>query len=186
MTTSALPSLTQPDIRLFGQVDQAMLTEFFRQQAEAPVDKPMVFEISTAGGDADIGRRIAEELRLWQREGREVFFLGKTYVFSAGITIMSSVPHDRRFLTAHTELLIHERRMKQKLRLNGALRGCRSVVHDVLAEIESGQRLEQEDFSHLVAGTRLTVDDVEKRVMDKAWYLTATEAEKFGLVAGVV
>ena len=68
----------------------------------------------------------------------------------------------------------------------GALCGCRSAVHDVLAEIESGQRLEQDDFSHLVAGTRLTVNDIEKRVMDKAWYLTATEAEKCGLVAGVV
>ena len=75
-----------PDIRLYGSVGPNMLAEFFRQQAEAPQTGPLVLELSSNGGDADLGRRIAQELRLWQeKQGREVWFLGKTYLFSAGV-----------------------------------------------------------------------------------------------------
>lgn len=182
----AIPKL-KPDLRLFGAVGDTMLSEFFRQQGEAPQEGPLVLELSSNGGDADIGRRIAQELRLWQeKDGREVWFLGKTYVFSAGVTVMSAIPRDRRFLTKDCEVLIHERKMKKDIRLDGALRGCRSTIQDVLAEIESGQRLERDGFSVLVQGTKLTVDDIEKRVLEKDWYLTAHEALEIGLVAGVI
>jgi ATP-dependent protease ClpP protease subunit len=185
MTTPQLPHLA-PDIRLFGKIDDAMLSEFFRQQAEAAPDKTLVLELSTSGGDADSGRRIAEELRLWQKQGRGIFFLGKTYVFSAGITIMSALPVSRRFLTADCELLIHERKMKKDLHLEGALRGCMATVNDVLAEIESGQRLEREGFRQLVDGTPLSVEDIENKVMHKDWYLSAADALATGLIAGIV
>ena len=180
-----LPSLSS-DIRLFGKVDETMLSEFFRQQAETRPGKPMVVELSTSGGNADIGRRIAQEVRLWQDSGSEVFFLGKTYVFSAGITIMSAFPLSHRFLTRDCELLIHERKMKKDLHLEGALRGCMSAVKDVLAEIESGQRLEREGFAQLVAGTRLSAKDIEDKVYHKDWYLSAGEALEIGLVAGLI
>ncbi|RYF41428.1 MAG: peptidase S14 [Comamonadaceae bacterium] len=181
-----LPSLS-PDIRLFGRVDDSMLSEFFRQQAEVPAEKPLVFELSTSGGNADIGRRIAQEVRLWRDvQNREVYFLGKTYVFSAGVTIMSAFPVTHRYLTVDCEILIHERKMKKDLHLEGALRACLSSVNDVLAEIESGQRLERDGFAQLVRGTSLTVDDVEAKVLNKDWYLTADEALKVGLVAGLI
>lgn len=176
-----------PDLRLYGAVSATMLTEFFRQQVEAPQDGPLVLELSSNGGDADLGRRIAQELRLWQeKEGREVWFLGKTYVFSAGVTIMSAIPRQRRFLTEDCEVLIHERKMKKDIHLDGALRGCRTAIQDVLAEIESGQRLERDGFAQLVKGTELTVEEIEKRVMNKDWYLSATQALEIGLVGGII
>ncbi|MET0209461.1 MAG: ATP-dependent Clp protease proteolytic subunit [Burkholderiaceae bacterium] len=182
----ALPTLA-PDIRLFGNVDQAMLGEFFRQQSEVKPRGPLVLELSTSGGNADIGRRIGQEIRLWrEHQHREVFFLGKTYVYSAGVTIMSFFPPTHRFVTNDCEFLIHERKLKKELHLEGALRGCRSMVQDVLAEIDSGQRLEREGFAQLVQGTALTVDDVQRNVLDKDWYLTAPQALEAGLVAGVI
>ncbi len=185
-STPALPKLT-PDLRLFGSVNADMLGEFFRQQAEAPDSGALLLELSSDGGDADIGRRIAQELRLWQdKQGRELWFLGKSFVFSAGVTVMSAIPPARRFLTDDCEILIHERKLKKTLHLDGALRGCRSAVQDVLAEIESGQRLERAGFELLVRGTSLSVDDIEQRVMEKDWYLTAPEALEVGLVAGIV
>ncbi len=184
--TPSIPKLA-PDLRLFGTVDAAMLSEFFRQQAEAPKDGPILLELSSAGGEADLGRRIAQELRLWQeRQGREIWFLGKTYLFSAAVTIMAAIPPERRFLTRDCEILIHERKMTRDLHLDGALRGCRSAVLDLLAEIESGQRLEREGFAQLVLGSRLTVEALEKRVMEKDWYLPAREAVEIGLVAATV
>ena len=181
-----IPKLA-PDIRLFGSVNEARLGEFFRQQSEAPKDGPIVRELSSQGGNADIGRRLAQELILWQEQGgREVWFLGKTYVFSAGVTAMSGVPRERRILTRDCEVLIHERKMKKEIHLDGALRGCRATVLDVLAEIDSGQRLERAGFALLVKGTDLTVDDIEKRVLEKDWYLTAPEALEIGIVGGLV
>lgn len=186
MTPATLPSMA-PDIRLFGKVDEHMLSEFFRQQAEVADDKPLLVELSTSGGNADVGRRIAQEIRLWQdKQGREVYFFGKSYVFSAGITIMSALPRERRFLSADCELLIHERKMKKDLHLEGALRGCLSAVNDVLAEIESGQRLERQGFVQLVQGSTLSVQDVENKVLNKDWYLSADEALEAGLIGGIV
>lgn len=186
MKNKELPSLS-PDIRLFGKVNESMLSEFFRQQAETPPDKPVVLELSTSGGDADIGRRMAQEIRLWREKGgREIFFIGKTFVFSAGITVMSAFPVTHRFLTTDCELLIHERKMTKQLELRGSLRNCMSAVNDALAEIESGQRLEKEGFAQLVQGTPLTPEAVGKKVYDKDWYLGAREALELGLIKGLV
>jgi ATP-dependent protease ClpP protease subunit len=59
-------------------------------------------------------------------------------------------------------------------------------VQDVLAEIDSGQRLEREGFAQLVRGTRWTVEDVEQKVLNRDWYVTAEEAVEIGLIAGIV
>ena len=186
MTEKQLPSLS-PDIRLFGEVSESMLTEFFRQQAQAHPSDAIVLELSTSGGDADVGRRIAEEIRLWrEQQNQELFFLGKTYVYSAGITIMSAFPQSHRFLTQDCELLIHERKLKKDIHLDGALRGCMSAVNDVLAQIESGQRLEKQGFEQLVKGSSLSVQTLVDKVYTKDWYLTAHEALQLGLVRGLI
>lgn len=184
--SAQLPHLS-PDIRLFGRVSDLMLGEFFRQQAEAPAQGPVVVELQTSGGDADFGRRIAQELRLWQTQhGREIWFLGKTCVLSAGVTIMAAVPRERRVLTGDCELLIHERKLARDISLKGSLRSGRLLLQNLLAEIESGERLERAGFALLVEGTDIDAGDVTRRVQDKDWYLDAAEALRIGLVAGVI
>jgi ATP-dependent protease ClpP protease subunit len=182
----SLPSLA-PDIRLFGSLDENMLSEFFRQQAEVPKEKSVVLELSTLGGDADIGRRIAQELRLWQEhERREVYFWGKTFVFSAGVTVMAAIPAARRFVTRDCELLIHERKLSKDISLNGSLRSALTLLHDAIAQIESGQRLEREGFAQLVEGTELSLEKLQEKVFARDWYVPAQEALKLGLVAAIV
>ena len=185
----SLPDFTAspPDIRLFGKVDESMLASFLQQQSAVRWNTTVTLELSTSGGNADVGRRIALELADWQRSTPvRIDFLGKSYVYSAGVTVMSAIPAARRFLSADCELLIHERKMQKVLHLEGALRGCRTLVQDALAEIDSGQRLERAGFTTLVEGTRLSVDDVMARVLERDWYLTADEALQWGLVGGVV
>jgi ATP-dependent protease ClpP protease subunit len=181
------PSSLTPAIRLFGKVDEAMLREFFRQQAQADPGQPAMIELSTSGGDADIGRRIAYEIGQWQQAtGQRATFIGKSFVYSAGVTIMSAVDADRRFLSADCELLIHERKISKVLHLEGALRGCRTLVQDALAEIDSGQRLERVGFADLVRDTPLSVDAVLAKLFERDWYLTAREALELGLVGGIL
>lgn len=181
---AALPSV-KPDIRLIGSIDEQMLQNYLNQCGQLQGDSPVVLELSTSGGEADTARRIAQELHMLA-QSREVFFLGKTYVYSAGITVMAAVPPSRRFLTRDTVLLIHERRMERTVQLSGALRSAMSVAQDLMAELEIGQQLERRGFEKLVEGSALTADDLMKRVMEKDWYMPADEALSLRLVAGLV
>jgi len=137
----------------------------------------------TSGGDADVGRRIAQQIRLWREpEGRKLFFLGKTYGYSAGISIMSCFPKSHRFQTRDCELLVHERKLKKGVHLDGALPACLSVVNELLAPIESGQRLEKEGFEQLVEGLSLSAQKLMDKVYCKDWYQKADKALQLGLV----
>lgn len=180
----SLPSL-DPDIRLIGSLDEDMLRNFLDQVAKLNGDEAVVMELSTAGGEADTARRLAQEVRMLS-QAREVFFLGKTYVYSAGITVMAAVPPSHRFLTRDTVLLIHERRIERTVQLSGALRSAMSIVQDLMAELETGQSLERRGFEKLVEGSQLTTDALLDRVMEKDWYMSAEEALSLRLVAGLV
>jgi ATP-dependent Clp protease, protease subunit len=179
-----------PDIRLFGAVDDAMFESFTRQLNEArkrPADQVVLVELTTTGGDAETGRRIAADIALCRREEGRVFaFLGKSSVYSAGITIMSAFPPEQRWLTDCTELLIHERRITRTVELSGALRANRDVLQDEIAEIDSGVRLERAGFEQLVKGTPLGLDALIERVNEADWYLSAAEAHRIGLVRHLV
>lgn len=179
-----LPS-REPDIRLIGSIDEQMLQNYLNQRGGLQGDGPVVLELSTAGGEADTARRLAQEVHMLG-QSREVFFLGKTYVYSAGITVMAAVPPSHRFLTSDTVLLVHERRLERTVQLSGGLRSSMSVVQDLVAELEIGQQLERRGFEKLVAGTGVTVDELMKRVLEKDWYMQADEALSLRLVAGLV
>ncbi len=179
-----LPSL-HPDVRLLGSIDDAMVLRFLDQAGAARGDKPLVLELSTMGGDAESARRLAQEVALL-RQAREVFFLGKTYVYSAGITLMAAVPATHRFVTPDTVLLVHERRLERTVQFSGALRSAIAQTRDLLAELEIGQRLERRGFEALAAGSKLSGDELLQRVLEQDWYLSADEALDLGLVAGIV
>jgi ATP-dependent protease ClpP protease subunit len=180
--------LQRPHIRLSGPVNDAMLQKFLEQLDEALGNGgPIVLELTTSGGEADVGRRIAEDIRIQTGHGGvEMLFLGKTAIFSAGVTIMSAFPRERRFLSKDGYLLIHERRMQKDLHLNGALRSVEGVIRDLLAEVNSGQQLERDGFEDLVRGSTLGIDDLYRHVLRENWYLSAAEALKLKLVAGIL
>lgn len=182
---SRLPSL-KPDIRLLGSVEEDMLRNYLDQLAKLEGgDAPLVLELSTIGGEADTARRLAQELKMLGDE-RELHLLGKTYVYSAGITLLAAVAPERRWLTRDTVLLVHERRVERTVQLSGALRSAIAVAHDLIAELEVGQRLERQGFEQFVAGSQLTVEALVQHVMDKDWYMPAEEALSLKLVAGLV
>lgn len=177
----------RPPIRLSGPVDHDMLQSFISQSdAALKAGGPIVLELTTSGGEADLGRRIAEDIRLSREQGKQWLFLGKTAVFSAGVTIMSGFPCGCRYLSKDAQLLIHERRLKKELKLDGALRSVEGVIRDVLAEVQNGQLLEREGFEALVDGSDLDIDALYEHVLRENWYLSAADALRHRLVAGIV
>lgn len=179
--------LAAPQVRLNGPVDEAMLRTFLDALAAAEGgDGPLVLELTTNGGDADVGRRIATDVRLFrERTGRRTLFLGKAIVYSAGVTILSAFPQPDRWLAQGTMLLIHCRQLNRSLEFEGPLKAARLRVEALLDEIDAGLQVEEEDFDDLVAGSRVSIAELLERAQS-GWYVRADEALRRGLVAGLV
>jgi ATP-dependent protease ClpP protease subunit len=178
----------EPAIRLYGAVDDALLGRFLEQLKPLRAGGgPWVLELSTSGGDADVARRIAEEIRLCREiGGMEMYFLGKSMVYSAGVMIMAAFPVECRYLSRDAVLLIHEWQIEKDIRFAGALRVCVASAHDFLAELELAHKLERQTFADLVRGTRLSYEALKAQVLKADWYLLADDAHELALVAGLV
>jgi len=186
-TTPPPEALARPQVRLDGTVDDEMLRTFKDAFAEAEAGPdPVVLELTTTGGDADVGRRIATDIRLFrERTGRRPLFFGKAVVYSAGVTVMAGFPREDRWLSRGTCLLIHCRSLAQTVDLNGPLAQARKRVEALLNQIDVGLDLEREGFEDLIAGSRVAMDDLLERAQSN-WYVSADEALSLGLIAGVV
>lgn len=180
--------LFNPNVRLFGPIGHDSFRDFMDQVAKVrqTADAPVVLELSTEGGDADVARRIALELRLCRQwHGRETRFVGKTYVYSAGMTIMAAVPREHRYLTQDTVLLIHERRVDKSVDVRGPMQSNIQILREQLAHMETAERLEKEGFAELAEGSAISVKDLYERATENC-YLTAQEALDLKLIAGII
>lgn len=183
---ASYPLLARPHIRLSGPVDQAMYHGFRDQLANAPGDGAIVIAISTLGGDPEVARLMGDEIRLLREyDGRECLFLGKVAVYSAGATFMAHFPVDKRFLTRGTRIMVHERLLTADIHLSGPLKSLTAGLKAKLHEIEESIRIEEEGFRDLIAGSRITFEEVCERAPSN-WYIEAEEARELGLVLDVI
>lgn len=178
----------EPAIRLYGAVDDAFLGRFLEQlKPLRGRSEPLVLELSTSGGDADVARRIGEEIRLCREVGgMDLYFLGKAMVYSAGVMIMAAFPVERRYLSRDAVMLIHEWQIEKEIRFAGPLRVCAASAQDFLAELDVAHKLERQAFSELVQGTRLSLEALSAQVVKADWYLLADDAAELELVTGLV
>jgi ATP-dependent Clp protease, protease subunit len=185
--TVAPEALAHPQVRLDGSVCDEMLRTFRDAFAEAETGpEPIVVELTTAGGDAETGRRIAQDVRLFrERTGRRPSRRPPCRGRAAGVSIMAGFPPQDRWLARGTVLLIHGRSLVQTLQLDGPLRQVRTRLESLLSEVDNGLKLEREGFEELIAGSRVSLDELMRKA-ETNWYLDADEALARGLVAGVV
>ena len=180
------PLLATPHVQLAGPVDDRMYASFKQQVLAAQGETPLVVAITTLGGDPEMARAMADDIRLLRDyDGREVLFLGKVAVYSAGATFMAGFPADRRWLTRGSRLMLHERQMQSTLQLNGPLNTLRYPLEAKLAEIEDSIRIQDEGFRALVAGSRVTFEQLKAKA-SSAWYIEAEEARDLGLVLDII
>lgn len=180
------PLLAQPHVALSGPVDQAMYASFRDQLAAAPKQGTLVISLSTLGGDPEVARLMGDEIRLLRDySGREILFLGKVAVYSAGATFMAAFPADKRFLTRGTRLMIHERQIHSTVDLSGPLKMQVASLKAKLHEIEESVRIEEEGFRDIIAGSRVRFEEVAERAPAN-WYIEAEEARSLGLVLDII
>lgn len=179
--------LHSPQVTLIGDLEYPMVGRFIEQLADAErKGGDIAVQLTTLGGGAEVARRLVREIDDARRriEGR-FLFLGKTTVYSAGVTMMAAFPREDRFLTRDTMLLIHGRQLDKNVALNGAMRSSRPKLEALISEIDCALRLEDESYERLTRGSRISAREACEKGLHN-WYLTGDEAEKLGLVAGII
>ena len=176
------------DISLVGTVDEAMACKLRDALADAESgDGPLTIDMTTLGGDPEMARRMIVEIDAARErlKGRRLVFVGKTVVYSAGCTFMAAFPPKDRYLTADATLLIHCRQLKQTMELDGPIRSHLPKLKAMIHQLETGIDLEKENFERLIEGTEVPMDELLEKALYN-WYVTAEEAAKRKLVAGIV
>jgi ATP-dependent protease ClpP protease subunit len=179
--------LFRPNISLNGSIDAGTLSFLMERLEKVRADDDdLRMELNTLGGDADVARRIALEIRLFRKHsGRRAWCVGKTNVYSAGITIFAAFATQNRFLTKDAVLLVHERSMQQTVELSGPTRSNIQIVQGLLETLKTAERLEREGFQQLVEGSNLTLETLYDHALGN-WYVSADEALEYGLVSRVL
>ena len=183
---SNYPLLAVPHVQLHGPVTEMMYSTFKQQLANAPADGPLVVSLTTLGGDPEMARAMADDIRLLrQYTGRECLFLGKVAVYSAGATFMSAFPTDKRFLTRNSRIMIHERQMQSTVQLNGPLNSLSYTLNAKLHEIADSIRIQDEGFADIVAGSSVSLEELKQKAPSN-WYIEAEEARDLGLILDII
>ncbi len=184
-TLAHYPLLARPHIRLNGPVDQNMYLSF-RSVMDNPPDEDLVVALTTLGGDPEVARMMGEDVRLHcEQSGRNMLFLGRVAVYSAGATFMSHFRRENRFLTHGTRLMLHERIYTGNVDLHGPLRTCVIQLRALLHQLEESIRIEEEGFANIAAQSAITLEEIRERA-PMNWYIEAEEAKRLGLVLDVV
>lgn len=179
--------LSTPQISLVGEVCEDMAKELRDKLADqAEGDGPVVLEITTPGGDAEMARRMVKDVgdARERLKPRRLLFAGKTMVYSAGVTLMAAFPREDRFLSEDAMLLIHCRQLTKTVELDGPIRASIPLVRSLCHQLETGVELETENFKRLIEGSDLAMDELLEKALYN-WYLPAQEALDRGLVAGI-
>jgi ATP-dependent protease ClpP protease subunit len=179
--------LFEPNISINGLITSDTLGFFLgRLQAVRQDGIDLIMELNTDGGDADVARRIALEIRLFCKHSKgKAYCVGKTKVYSAGVTILAAFPRRQRYVTEDAVLLVHERHMQQSISLNGPLKACIQIVREQLALLETAEQLEREGFEELVQGTCIAPEQLYEKATQNC-YITADEAVRIGIVSAIL
>ncbi|RUX44360.1 peptidase S14 [Mesorhizobium sp. M4A.F.Ca.ET.050.02.1.1] len=175
------------NVQVNGMINDQLFLAFMKQLGAVRAnDEDLILELMTQGGDADTAKRMALEIRVFQRySGKSAYVVGKTAVMSAGVTIFSAFECADRFLSPDTTLLIHERHIEKTITLQGPIKSCRQVIREELAALETAERVEREDFEHFVRGSGMSAEDLFERAKENC-YLTAQEALDLRLIARII
>ena len=176
-----------PAILLSGAVDYLMYNNFRSQLNGAPEDGLVVVELSTLGGDPEVARMMGEDVRFHSdlAPQRRIVFLGKAAIYSAGATFMSFFAKQNRYLTRGTRIMIHERKLMKDLHIEGPLTSCVATLEATLNEIRESIAIQNEGFESLVRGSSIAMEEVLQKAPSN-WYMEANEAQRLGLIEGVL
>lgn len=160
-------------VLVFGEITMALAEQVSAQllALASANDRPIRVLINSPGGHVESGDTIFDVLRFIEPE---VTVLGTGWVASAGALIYCAVPRERRLSLPNTRFMLHQP--------SGGAGGPASDI-----EIEAQQILAiRARLNRIFAeATGQTVDKVS-RDTDRNHWLSATDAQSYGLVGRIV
>jgi ATP-dependent protease ClpP protease subunit len=185
-SAAAPPVLARPQISLVGDIDKFSVENFLdRLRAAEKAGGDVALELTTIGGDPEMARRLVLEIEDARAriEGR-FLFLGKTVVYSAGVSIMAAFPRADRWLSRDAMLMIHGRKLDKTVEVSGPMRSSLPQVEALHAQIKTALALEEEGFRRLIEGSDVAMAELLEKAAGN-WYLSAREALERRLVGGI-
>jgi ATP-dependent protease ClpP protease subunit len=178
--------LARPQISLVGDIDKYSVQRFLDQLREAEKGGgDIALEITTQGGDPEMARRIVLEIGYARvrLKGRFVF-LGKSAIYSAGVTIMSAFPCRDRWLAEDSMLMIHGRKLDKTIEVSGPIRASIPMIEALLRQLKTGIAHEEVNFRRLIDDCDIDLAELREKALHN-WYLSGGEALERGLIAGI-
>lgn len=185
---SALLPKPEPDLRTIGlfaeveaekiaEISHALLylNEINQIEPDPEQRKPILFYLSTYGGNADDMFALYDLMRVVRRE-TEIHTVGLGKVMSAGVLILAAGTKGHRYIGKNCRLMIHS-----------VMGGNQGNLHDMLTEMDAIENLQRMFIECLADETNLTESNIKKMLERKVnIYLSAEEAVEYGIVDTIV
>jgi ATP-dependent Clp protease protease subunit len=185
---AALLPRREPDLRTIGlfseveadkiaEISHALLylNELNAMEADPKKQRPILFYLSTYGGNADDMFALYDLMRVVRRE-TEIHTVGLGKVMSAGVLILAAGTKGRRYIGKNCRVMIHS-----------VMGGNAGSLHNMLNEMDAIENLQQMYIDCLVSETKLTETKIKKMLERKVnIYLSAEEAVEYGIADVIV
>jgi ATP-dependent Clp protease protease subunit len=185
---AALLPRREPDLRTIGlfseveadkiaEISHALLylNELNAMEADPKKQRPILFYLSTYGGNADDMFALYDLMRVVRRE-TEIHTVGLGKVMSAGVLILAAGTKGRRYIGKNCRVMIHS-----------VMGGNAGSLHNMLNEMDAIENLQQMYIDCLVSETKLTETKIKKMLERKVnIYLSAEEAVEYGIADHIV
>ena len=185
---AALLPRREPDLRTIGlfseveadkiaEISHALLylNELNAMETDPKKQRPILFYLSTYGGNADDMFALYDLMRVVRRE-TEIHTVGLGKVMSAGVLILAVGTKGRRYIGKNCRVMIHS-----------VMGGNAGSLHNMLNEMDAIENLQQMYIDCLVSETKLTETKIKKMLERKVnIYLSAEEAVEYGIADVIV
>ena len=184
---SALGGQQEPDLRvvgLFADVNEEKIADilhsmlFFNalnMQSAEEDKKPIVFYISTYGGNADDMFAMYDMMRN-MRDATEIHTIGLGKVMSAGVLMLAAGTKGHRYIGKNCRVMIHS-----------VMGGNHGALHNMINEMEAIEQLQDMYCDALISETKLTRVKLKNMLERKVnVYLSAEEAVELGIADEII
>ena len=165
--------LKSRSVLLSGEINKRLAERVIKQLIllEEAGDDPIRVFIDSPGGDADAGYAIFDMLRF---VNPPVVTIGMGLVASAAAIVLLAAPRERRIGLPNSHYLIHQ-----------PLSGIRGVATEIEIHARELEKLRAKINQMIAEETGQSLDKVE-RDTDRDYWLSADEAQEYGLVSRII
>ena len=182
---AALGGQQEPDLRvvgLFADVNEEKIAEILHNMLyfnalnmQSEDKKPIIFYISTYGGNADDMFAMYDMMR-GMRDTTEIHTVGLGKVMSAGVLMLAAGTKGHRYIGKNCRVMIHS-----------VMGGNHGSLHNMMNEMEAIEQLQDMYCDALISETRLTRVKLKNMLERKVnVYLSAEEAVELGIADEII